>query len=196
MKSVLGGMLAAALGLAVVVLTPGGEAANGFSPYVDENGNIRVPEDYRTKWVFIGTWAVAGDDTDGGSSSLHTVYTQPSTVAAFRKTGKFPDGAVLVKELQKTKTSDMTTGRVSYFGEDDGWFIMVKDTKGRFEGNKLWGDGWGWSLFKAGDPNKTVTKNYKAECIPCHIPAKKDDWVYVRGYPVLHVGGHPGSKKK
>ena len=24
---------------------------------------------------------------------------------------------------------------------------MIKDAKGRFPGNDLWGDGWGWALF-------------------------------------------------
>ncbi len=27
----------------------------GFSPYVDDQGTIRVPENYRTDWVFLGT---------------------------------------------------------------------------------------------------------------------------------------------
>jgi hypothetical protein len=27
--------------------------------------------------------------------------------------------------------------------------------------------------------------DYKTDCKTCHVPAKKDDWVYVRGYPVL-----------
>ena len=30
-----------------------------------------------------------------------------------------------------------------------------------------------------------VTTNYKADCLPCHVPAKKDDWIYIRGYPEL-----------
>ncbi len=62
---------------------------------------------------------------------------------------------------------------------------MIKDTEGRFMGNKLWGRVWGWSLFKAKDPTKAVTEDFKTECIPCHVPAKKDDWIYVRGYPAL-----------
>jgi len=64
---------------------------------------------------------------------------------------------------------------------------MIKDTRGRFKDNKLWGKGWGWAwaLFKAENPTETVTKDFKTDCIPCHVPAKKDDWVYVRGYPAL-----------
>jgi hypothetical protein len=161
-------------------------AAESFSPYVDEKGNITIPKDFRN-WQFLGTWGVATDEEDQvGLKGIHNVYTQPETVAAFRSTGKFPDGAVLVKELLKAKTNDMTTGEISYATETEGWFIMIKDTEGRFKSNKLWGDGWGWALFNADDPSTTVSKNYKDDCISCHVPAKEDDWIYVRGYPALH----------
>ena len=45
--------------------------------------------------------------------------------------------------------------------------------------------GWGWALFEAKDPKKNVATDYTTDCRTCHVPAKKDDWVYVRGYPVL-----------
>jgi hypothetical protein len=60
-----------------------------------------------------------------------------------------------------------------------------KDSKGRFPGNDLWGDGWGWALFMANEPARNVATNYETDCKICHVPAKKDDWVYVRGYPIL-----------
>src|SRR5690242_4926964 len=49
----------------------------------------------------------------------------------------------------QTTTKDMTTGTVSRAGTLAGWFVMLKDNVGRFSGNKLWGDGWGWSWFDA-----------------------------------------------
>ena len=171
------------LSLTLVVPLERGSFAGEFSPYVDDKGNISLPKDLRS-WYFLGSWGVAADD-EVGSQGFHNVYTQPETVAAFRKTGKFPDGAVLVKELLKAKTDTMTTGEISYASETKGWFIMIKDTNRRFKGNKLWGQGWGWSLFEAADPTKSVTEDFKTDCIPCHVPAKKDDWVYLRGYPVL-----------
>jgi len=182
-------VLVAAAGLAALVgaavFAVGGPAAESFSPYVDEEGNISLPKDFRT-WYFLGTWGAAQDEDVGvGSKGFHNVYTQPETVSAFRKTGKFPDGAVLVKELLKAKTDTMTTGEISYATETDGWFVMIKDTRGRFTDNKLWGKGWGWALFKAENPTKIVTKDFENACIPCHVPAKKDDWIYMRGYPAL-----------
>ncbi len=167
------------------VVFGGGAVAESFSPYVDDKGNISLPKDFRS-WYFLGSWGVATDEEGKvGSQGFHNVYTQPETVEAFRKSGKFPDGAVLVKELLKAKTDSMTTGEISYAAETEGWFIMIKDTEGRFKGNNLWGRGWGWALFEAEDPTKAVTEDFKTECIPCHVPAKKDDWIYVRGYPAL-----------
>jgi hypothetical protein len=73
---------------------------------------------------------------------MHVVYTQLDTVVAFRKTGKFPDGAILIKELFSTNTDAMTTGTVSRAHKTSGWFVMVKEsTNKRFPGNKLWGNG-------------------------------------------------------
>lgn len=176
-------VVVALLGMVLSVTTS--QTAEPFSPYVDSKGNISIPENYRT-WAFLGAWGVASDE-DGqvGSKGFHNVYTRPETVAAFRSTGKFPDGAVFVKELLKAKTDSMTTGEISYATETDGWFIMIKDTKGRFKDNKLWGDGWGWALFNASDRSKTVTKDYQEDCLGCHVPAEKDDWIYLRGYPAL-----------
>jgi hypothetical protein len=166
--------------------------ANTYSDLVDEGGNIRLPENFRSEWVFLGTWSIAekeveisADASRHGAAGLHNVYTQPGVAEYFRAHKAFPDGAVIVKELLKAGTATMTTGTVSHGVEVEGWFVMVKDTKGRFDGNPLWGDGWGWTLFNASAPDTSVTENYKTECLGCHIPAREDDWIYISGYPVL-----------
>jgi len=151
---------------------------------VDDKGNLRVPADYRTAYQMLGSWAVAADNGPG-SKQLHVVYASPGTIAAYRKDGHFPDGTVLVKEVFKTTTKDMTTGTVSSAGTLAGWFVMVKDSVGRFPGNKRWGEGWGWSWFDAANPTKTTSKDFRTDCLGCHIPAKATDWVYVFGYPGL-----------
>ena len=144
-----------------------------------------MPSDYRTAYQALGTWAVAKDDGPG-SKELHVVYASPGAIAAYRKNGHFPDGAVLVKEVFDTTTKPMTTGTVSSAGTLVGWFVMMKDSAGRFPGNKLWGDGWGWSWFDADKPLKTTSTDYHTDCKGCHVPAKATDWIYVNGYPVLN----------
>lgn len=158
----------------------------GAEGIVDANGIIRMPAaDFRAKWPVLGAFSIASDEPEGGAAGLHVVYTQPGVIEAFRKTGQFPDGAVLIKELLNTKTKQMTTGRVSHATDRAGWFVMVKDASGRFKDNKLWGDGWGWAFFGAADRVNTTTKDYKADCLGCHIPAKNNDWIYTEGYPAL-----------
>lgn len=165
---------------------PAGAFERAVGNAVDSTGKIRLPTvDYRKDWVALGSWAVAADPGTQGSQGLHVVYTQPESVAAYRKTGKFPDGAILIKELFGTKTDAMTTGTISRAAKTAGWFVMVKDSANRFPGNKLWGDGWGWAYFDAKDRARTKSTDYKADCKGCHVPAQKNDWVYIEGYPVL-----------
>lgn len=162
------------------------ETADGFQIAVDGDGAIRLPEvDFRKDWVALGSWAVAAESGTQGSQGIHVVYTQPESVASYRKDGKFPDGAILIKELFTTSTDSMTTGTVSRVDETVGWFVMIKDSANRYPGNKLWGDGWGWAFFDAQDRVRTKSTDYTADCLGCHVPAENNDWVYVEGYPVL-----------
>ncbi|MGI9433456.1 MAG: cytochrome P460 family protein [Geminicoccaceae bacterium] len=170
---------AAALALATIAFTAKAQDAPG----VGTDGSIQVPDlDYRKDWAFLGMFSVLGEN---GADDLHTVYTQPETVAAYRETGAFPDGAVLIKELFKTETDDLTTGRVSWASERAGWFVMVKDSADSFPDNPLWGDGWGWAYFEADNPMETVTTDYEADCLGCHEPVRDTDLTYVMGYPAL-----------
>jgi Cytochrome P460 len=151
---------------------------------VDADGNLRVPDNYRTTYELLGSWAVATDE-GRGSKELHVVLASPGSIEAYRKDGHFPDGTVLVKEVFKTATREMTTGTVSRADKLNGWFVMVKDGTGRHSGHPLWGDGWGWSWFDAAEPSRTTSTNYKINCRSCHVPAQASDWVYVDGYPAL-----------
>lgn len=152
---------------------------------VDGKGNLHVPADYRTTYQLLGSWAVAADDGPG-SKEMHVVYASPETIAAYRKDRHFPDGTVLVKEVFHATTKNMTTGTVSSAGALSGWFVMVKDNVGRFPGNKLWGDGWGWAWFDTADPQKTTSTDYTTDCRSCHVPVRASDWIYARGYPPLN----------
>jgi hypothetical protein len=177
---------AAALSLASVAALaqmggPSSGSASASASVVDAQGNLRVPQDYRTIYQGLGSWAVAADNGQG-SKELHQVFASPGAIEAYRKTGKFPDGTVLVGAA----TQPMTTGTVSHAQQLKGWFVMVRDSSNSHPGNPLWGDGWGWSWFDADKPLKTTSTNYKVDCQTCHIPAKATDWIYVSGYPTLH----------
>ena len=157
---------------------------NNYSGFdlVDKAGNIRRPSDYRDRYQALGTYAVV--DLNGGTE-MHYTYASPGTAEYYRKTGKFADGTVLVKEVFATDHAQMTTGDAHWASGIKVWFVMIKDEKGRYPGNPLWGNGWGWALFKSDAPDKQVATDFKKDCLGCHIPAQTTDWVYVQGYPVL-----------
>jgi hypothetical protein len=91
----------------------------------------------------------------------------------------------------------MTTGTVSHADKLRGWFVMVKDSRGRYPGNSTWGDGWGWGWFDAANPSTpsrslpfpgggvAASLDYRENCKSCHLPAHATDWIYVEGYPPL-----------
>lgn len=156
-----------------------------FSPYVDDEGNISRPTNFLTSanWTHLGAWGVV--NANGEDNGMHNVYTTHEVVQAYRETGKFPDGAVLVKEVKGASSANLTTGRAHWSAENAVWFVSIKDSTNRFPNNPLWGDGWGWALFEAGAPAVQVATDYKVDCLGCHVPVKDTDWIYVHAYPVL-----------
>ena len=103
-------------------------ADEAFSRYVDAEGVIKFPEGFRTSMVHLGSWFVP----EGPASGFHDVYTEKATVETFQKTGKFPDGATLVKELRASKSGDYTTGSgVSHStSELKQWFVRSRTARG------------------------------------------------------------------
>lgn len=169
--------------LTVSPLIPQVKQPSVFSPYVDEEGTIRLPKEYRGRWTHLGTYAVINESKDG--HGLHEVYSRSSDIEAYNRTGEWPDGAVIVKEVRHTTGARMTTGDSHWATDINVWFVMVKDKEERFPDNPIWGEGWGWALFKGNEPDTQAATSYKKDCLGCHIPAKGDDWVYIDGYPLL-----------
>jgi len=160
------------------------QANHKFDGYelVDKAGNLRnKPADYRDLYQLLGTFTVL----DPKGNQMHVTYASPGTAEYYRKTGKFPDGAVLVKEIFGTDHAQLTTGDAHWASGTKVWFIKIKDEKHRFPQNALWGDGWGWFLYKSDAPDKQVATDYKKDCLSCHVPAQSTDWTYVQGFPVL-----------
>ena len=161
--------------------TQSNNSYNGLD-LVDKNGIIRKPADYRDRYQALGVFSVVDYNND---TEMHYTWASPGTAEYYRKNGKFADGTVLVKEVFASDHAQLTTGDAHWATGTKVWFIMVKDAKGRYPGNPLWGDGWGWALYKSDAPDKQVATDYKKDCLGCHVPAKSTDWIYVQGYPVL-----------
>ena len=176
-----------ALSIAVAAVPANAKEKVAAAPMsiADASGALHVPDGYRSSYDYLGTWSIAAPKGKDGAAEMHVVYASPRAVEGYKKNGKFSDGDVLVKEVYETVTMPMTTGIVSHMEKLKGWFVMVKDEKNRHPENKLWGEGWAWSWFDAGDSKKTTSTDYHSDCQGCHVPAKDTDWIYVQGYPVL-----------
>ena len=181
------GVSAALLVIAAAIgATPGGGDKDTYSPLVNRGGEISFPKDFPDGYTFIGTWAVAGGD---GVADVHTVYARPQDVAQFRKSGKWTDGAVIIKQVSSTVGAPHTTGRAFWAKDTKTWFLMIKDTKGRFSSNPLWGDGWGWAQFDPNDTTRQIANEYRNDCQQCHLPVRDNDWIYTYAYPALGPAG-------
>ncbi|GAC33046.1 cytochrome P460 family protein [Paraglaciecola polaris] len=178
----------------IFALSTAASSAVTLDDVVDDDGIPQLPENFRS-WEFLGAFSGLAADKNG-SHEMHTVYASPGTVEYYQQNNAYPDAAVLVKEVLETDTENLTTGRISYATKTKGWFVWIKDSKGRFPESKLWGDGWGWAFYAAGDKPKLQTTDYKTDCLGCHVPAKDTDYSYVRGYPVLEIEPMSGGQNK
>ncbi len=158
------------------------------------DGQLALPQDFRN-WSFIGAM-VTPDGLNGGKAGFpefHNVYVERANLEAYRKTGAFPEGTVIVKELTKVRnpdhpdgSADEASGRGFFEGELNGLDVMVKDGK-RFAST----GGWGFFNFghRAPPYAKTARALGTAECAGCHkAGAAKTDMVFVQFYPNLRAG--------
>jgi hypothetical protein len=185
----------AAIALAVVVLMlfatapsfAAGKKMKGMKgPHFTKEGELLMPKNYR-RWVFVGAPVTPNDMNNGKAAfpEFHHVYIDPKSYAAYRKTGKFPDGTVLVKELASVGAKSAVSGNGYFPGEFIGVAASVKDSK-RFAtepGN--------WAYFSfMGDGGKALAQA-KAQptvaCNECHQKNAAEDWVFTQFYPVLKV---------
>lgn len=153
---------------------------------IEAEAVLQVPSvDYRKEWVQLGAFSVLADNPTDGAKQIHVVYTARKNLEEYLKTGRFPDGAVLVKDVFAARTEALTTGTASYAGDLAGRFVMVKNGSGKLGSGPRFGDGWGWAFYEGTEMKRTVTTNYKNDCLTCHEPARGHDLLYVQGYPLL-----------
>jgi len=160
------------------------------------DGKMKRPTGYR-EWVFLGAPVTPNALNNGKASfpEFHNVYVEKANFDAYQKTGTFPEGTLIVKELvldikgtYPDGSRDAPSGRGYFEGEFNGIDASVKD-KTRFAGT----NGWGYFTFghHAEPYEQTAAEAPKSECAGCHIAnVAKTDMTYVQFYPVLR-GSHP-----
>lgn len=173
------------------------EAKNNYGvsivPEWNEKGELIRPKGFRHTWVFIGS-PFTPNALNGGAAGFpeyHNVYVQPDAFHAYRATGKWPEGTMMLKELQLTDhpgeeedgSRYEVSGRGYFPGAVNGIDIAVKDSK-RFADSNNWGYfnfGHHAPPYKASAPAAP-----KEACAQCHIDNADEDMVYVDLYkPIL-----------
>src|SRR5689334_16714382 len=140
------------------------------------------PDGYR-EWVFVGS--SVGLRYDEGKEQpeqleYKNVYIDPAAYRAYRETGAFPQGTVLVLETAAGEEKKEPGLRGSFQKEFTGLAAAVKDRE-RFP------DGWAYFSFSDG-PGKTKGKAQpakKAACYDCHREKAAEDNAFTQFYPVL-----------
>jgi Cytochrome P460 len=191
-------VMAALIGVSAAVFSSGPFAQQAKQPggaQFTPDGKMKLPTGYR-EWVFIGS-PLTPNALNGGKASFpefHNVYVERKNFDAYMKTGTFPEGTVLVKELvllQKPTFPDGSqqapSGRGYFQGAFNGMDVSVKDTKKFAKTN-----GWGYFTFghHAEPYETTAAESSAAECAGCHLAnVAKTDMTYVQFYPVLQEKG-------
>ena len=162
-----------------------------FEPRFAADGALMRPNLGYRRWVHAGT-PLTPHDMNGGKAAFpdfHPVYIDPAALAGYERTGAWPDGTVLVKELVSVKSKRASSGHGYFMGEHIGLEVAIKDNT-RFPeapGN--------WAYFSFGHEyplaNQTMAQP-EAACASCHEAAADDDMVFTQYYPVLRAAkGNP-----
>jgi hypothetical protein len=157
----------------------------------DSKGNMELPTGFR-KWVFVGAPLTPNGLNNGkaGFPEYHNVYVEAKNVDVYLKTGSFPEGTVIIKELTRVLAPTFPdgsrtepSGRGFFNGEYNGIDATVKDSK-RFPNTN------GWGFFTYGHHPlpyaKSAAESSKAECAGCHMAnVAKTDMTWIQFYPLL-----------
>lgn len=177
-------LLAFAAVVAVSVSISGSSrSAQDGKPGFTSDGKLQQPTGYR-EWVYVGTPLTPNDmnPPEAPFPEFHNVYIHPADYAEYRKSGKFPDGTVLVKELVSVGSKQAASGKGYFMGEFIGLEAAIKDSK-RFSKEPGY-----WAYFSFGHKYplaEAASKQPVATCNTCHQESAAEDWVFSQYYPVL-----------
>jgi hypothetical protein len=78
-----------------------------YLPEYTASGELILPKNnIWREWVYLGS-PLTPNALNGGKAGFpeyHNVYMEPGSYEAYKKTGEIPEGTILFKELQLTKT--------------------------------------------------------------------------------------------
>jgi Cytochrome P460 len=184
--------LVMALMIAIGTVVAAQQTPRTTAPVFEGKDTLFRPTNYR-EWIFVGSSRglsyvqsanPQSQDTNATMEMYHNVYIKPESYREFAKTGKFPEGTVLVLEMASSGAKKEPALQGTFENEFIGLDVAVKD-KSRFEG------GWAYYSFSNG-----MTSSYRdkaqpfpasAGCVSCHKQNAATDNVFTQFYPVLRA---------
>lgn len=157
----------------------------------NDDGTLVKPEGYR-EWIYVGTPVTPNDMNNGKAAfpEFHNVYIHPKNFKKWKKTGAFPNGTILIKELVSVGSKSAPSGNGYFMGDFIGLEATIKDST-RFKGEPG-----NWAYFSFTREGKAPATKAKAmptdKCNFCHQGFAKDDWVFTQYYPILRAA-KPGN---
>jgi hypothetical protein len=159
----------------------------------NSDGTMKLPNPATfRRWVFVGAPLTPNglNNEKAGFPEYHHVYVEQKNVDAYQKTGVFPEGTVIVKELTRVLnptfpdgSRNEPSGRGYFNGAYNGIDVTVKDSKRFAQTN-------GWGFFTFGHHPlpyaETAAESPVTECAGCHIAnVAKTDMTWIQFYPLL-----------
>ena len=185
------GVAMACLGLATAQPVP------PDAPAYAANGDLLLPQKFET-WVFAGSNLGLGYSPDVPNNTraeaarqvqtqqFHNVYINPLAYDAYVKTGKFPEGTMLVMDVYVAASREPSgiVNSGTYNGPRITIEVAVKNSK-RPDGSKT---DWAYYNFTGASPGSLAPQakaEENADCYACHKSHAGDDNVWVQFYPAL-----------
>lgn len=159
----------------------------------DSAGRLKLPDPATfRRWVVVGVPLTPNGLNNGKANfpEYHLVYIEQKNVDAYLKTGSFPEGTMIVKELARVLDPTFPdgsrtepSGRGYFNGQYNGIDLTIKDSR-RFAKTN------GWGFFTFGHHplpySETAAESPASECAGCHQAyVSKTDMTWVQFYPLL-----------
>lgn len=135
---------------------------------------VPYPEGYRD-WHHVKSMIInPGHGLYDAFGGIHHLYANKAAIQGY-KSGKWPDGAIIVFDLLETKSADnaVTEGNRKVVG------VMHRDAK-KYAATS----GWGYEGFKSNSKTeRAVGANAATACHQCHIAQKDAGFVFSKLRP-------------
>lgn len=160
-------------------------AQEGSSVSYTADARLNFPGSYR-EWVYLTSGFDMSYSAAANGSGHHlfdNLFVNPASYRAFERSGRWPDGTVLVLELRRAGADNPLNKQGSFQGTAVvGVEVHVRDSA-RFAG--------GWAFYSFGGTGSSSFNTaakvipHSADCYACHTAHGAVDTTFVQFYPTL-----------